>query len=182
MPPPHTGEPGDPRRPDRSAPPEGPDTPETGVDVGAPIEAVWSVVADPRTYPLWLVGARRIRSVDEGWPSPGTAFHHTVGWLAVRLRDRTEVVSADPPRRLVLRAHLSVLGSATVTIDLVERNGTTHVAMTEAPHDGPLRGLWRFGARNLLKLSLWGRNRRSLGRLETGIEDGVIVGVAPPRG
>lgn len=150
-----------------------------GADVAAPLERVWAVVVDPRTYPLWLVGAQRIRGIDEGWPTPGTAFHHTVGWTPLRLADRTEVVSVDPERELVLRAHLSALGSATVTIHLEEQRGVTHVDLSEAPHDGLIGGLWHFGARHAMRLGLWGRNGRSLQRLASGIEDGVIIGHVP---
>ena len=41
---------------------------------------IFSVLLDPYTYPEWLVGAQRIRSVDDAWPEPGTAFHHVVGF------------------------------------------------------------------------------------------------------
>ena len=39
-------------------------------------EAVFEVLDDPYAYPRWVVGARRIRSVDAGWPAVGSRFHH----------------------------------------------------------------------------------------------------------
>ena len=151
--------------------------PSARTTVAAPLEEVWAVVADPRTYPSWLVGAQRIRSVDPGWPRPGTSFHHTIGCAPLRLRDRTDVVSVEAPHRLVLRPHLSVLGTATVTIALrVDDEGATVVEISEAPHSGPMGGMWHLGARNLMRLGLWGRNAKSLQQLEAGVEDGTIVG------
>ncbi len=37
-------------------------------------------MTDPTTYPEWLLGARAIRDVDEGWPEAGTAFRHVIGF------------------------------------------------------------------------------------------------------
>ena len=34
-------------------------------------ERVWSVLADGWLYPLFVVGASRMRDVDEGWPAVG---------------------------------------------------------------------------------------------------------------
>ena len=32
---------------------------------------VWDVLGDGWLYPLWVVGASRIRDVDDGWPAEG---------------------------------------------------------------------------------------------------------------
>ena len=154
-----------------------PSAPSARTTVGAPLDEVWAVVSDPRTYPQWLVGARQIRAVDDRWPEPGTSFHHTIGWAPLRLRDRTDVVSVDAPHELVLRPHLSVLGTATVTIGLQpDGEGGTVVEISEAPHAGVIGRLWHVGARNLVRVGLWGRNTKSLQQLEVGVEDGTIVG------
>lgn len=151
--------------------------PSARTTVGAPVDEVWAVISDPRTYPEWLVGARRIRAVDDDWPAPGTSFHHTIGWAPLRLRDRTDVVSVDAPRELVLRPHLSVLGTATVRIGLQPDDaGGTVVDISEAPHAGLIGRLWHVGARNLMRVGLWGRNTTSLHQLEAGMEDGTLVG------
>src|SRR4051812_41318490 len=52
---------------------------------------IFSVLLDPYTYPEWLVGAQRIRSVDDAWPEPGTAFHHVVGFGPIKVADSTRV-------------------------------------------------------------------------------------------
>lgn len=72
----------------------------------------------PETYPIWLVGADAIRSVDPGWPAPGTRFHHTVGVWPFHVRDHTESMAVDPPRTFVLsvRATPFVRGEVTFTV------------------------------------------------------------------
>ena len=42
-------------------------------------EQVFAVLQDGWTYPGWVVGATRMREVDEGWPAPGTKLHHSFG-------------------------------------------------------------------------------------------------------
>ena len=47
-------------------------------------EQVFAVLNDGWTYPLWVVGASRIRDVDHGWPAPGSKLHHSFGvWPAL---------------------------------------------------------------------------------------------------
>ena len=67
-------------------------------------DRVWDVLADGWLYPLWVVGATRMREVDDGWPAPGTRLHHSVGVWPVVINDDTEVLECDPGKRLVLRA------------------------------------------------------------------------------
>ena len=45
----------------------------------APPDQVWAVLADGWLYPLWVVGASRMRDVDDHWPAPGARLHHSVG-------------------------------------------------------------------------------------------------------
>ncbi len=51
----------------------------TSRPVSATPEQVWSVLADGWLYALFVVGAARMRDVDEGWPAVGTKLHHSVG-------------------------------------------------------------------------------------------------------
>jgi uncharacterized protein YndB with AHSA1/START domain len=166
-------------RHDRPSPDERPDAdaPVTETTIDASMERVWGAVVDATTYPQWLVGAQQIRATDDDWPEPGSSFHHTVGAGPLRLRDRTEVVSIDPPHQLVLRAYLSMFGSATVTIDVDDQSPhRTRLRMTEAPASGIMRTLWRLGGRQALRLTLWGRNVESLEQLKDGIEQRRIEG------
>ncbi len=61
-------------------------------------EQVWKVLSDGWLYPLWVVGATRMRDVDEGWPAVGTRLHHSVGSWPLMLDDTTEVLESARAR------------------------------------------------------------------------------------
>jgi uncharacterized protein YndB with AHSA1/START domain len=125
-------------------------------------EAVWGVLADADGYEYWVVGSKAIRDADPGFPSPGTRFHHTIGFGPLTLRDHTEVLDAEPPRSLRLRTKGRPLGVATVTVRLTPEKGGTTVEMVEHPA-GPFAVL---GLNPLLHAVTKLRNARSLMRLE----------------
>src|SRR4051794_4430102 len=127
-----------------------------------PPEAVWDVLADPAGYEYWVSGSKRIRDADPGFPAVGTRFHHTVGFGPLTLNDHTEVLEAEPPRCLTLRAKGRPLGTAKVTLRLDAADGGTVVHISERP-DGPYAPLALSPAVHVLtKL----RNAESLARLE----------------
>src|SRR4051794_18933898 len=103
----------------------------TARDIAAPIDAVWEVLADARCYDRWVVGAKEVRAVEDGWPAAGSRFHHSVGWGPVTLQDDTKSLAAEPPHRLVMEARGRPLGRARVELVLTPRNGATHVTMGE---------------------------------------------------
>jgi uncharacterized protein YndB with AHSA1/START domain len=98
-----------------------------------PPEAVWDVLADPAEYGHWVVGSKHIRDADDGFPAPGTRFHHAVGVGPLTVRDHTEVVASERPRRLQLRAKARPLGTATVIMEMVPEDDGTTVRMVERP-------------------------------------------------
>ena len=98
---------------------------------------VWDVLSDGWLYPLWVVGATRMREVDDGWPAPGTRLHHSVGTWPVVIDDVTEVVDSQAETRLVLRAHAWPAGRADVTIRLQPNGTDTDVVMEEQAASGP---------------------------------------------
>src|SRR5689334_3216079 len=105
---------------------------------GSP-QDVWDVLADGWLYPLWVVGATRMRAVDDDWPEGGARLHHSVGvWPAV-LDDNTEVVSAAPPRRLELRAKGWPFGEADVVIEVEPDSAGSLVRIHEEIASGPGR-------------------------------------------
>ncbi|HWG55197.1 MAG TPA: SRPBCC domain-containing protein [Gaiellaceae bacterium] len=132
------------------------------IEIAAPPETVFDVLADPALYGYWVVGARVIRGADDGFPAPGTRLHHTVGVGPLSLRDHSTVVESERPKRLVLDANLGPIGSALVTLDLIENDGGTRVVMTERASRGiPARLAQRVG-----DALLRGRNTVSLERLK----------------
>ncbi|HYO40260.1 MAG TPA: SRPBCC family protein [Nocardioidaceae bacterium] len=100
-------------------------------------EKVWAVLADGWLYPLWVVGATRMRDVDAAWPQQGSKIHHSAGvWPAV-LDDNTEVLDSDPGRMLRLRARGWPIGEAEVTITLTPSGANTLVEIAEKAVSGP---------------------------------------------
>jgi uncharacterized protein YndB with AHSA1/START domain len=130
--------------------------------IPAPPETVWRVLADPKSYAYWVVGSKRIRDADPGWPAPGSRFHHTVGVGPLTVDDHTESLAADPPRRLVLRAMARPIGLAKVEIELEPERDGTCVTLTENP-TGIQRPLAYFPP---LQALTWVRNAESLARIE----------------
>lgn len=124
-------------------------------------EQIWAVLADGWLYPLWVVGATRMREVDEGWPAPGTRLHHSVGTWPLTLDDRTEVEESVPGARLKLNAHAWPAGRADVTITLKPKGDDTEVVMEEQAVSGPGALVPRVAQDPLLT---W-RNVESLRRL-----------------
>jgi uncharacterized protein YndB with AHSA1/START domain len=124
-------------------------------------DAVWRVLADGWLYPLWVVGASRIRQVEDAWPSPGSKIHHSVGlWPAV-LNDDTEVIECVPESLLALRARAWPSGEATVTVRLEAQGAATRVCLEEDVTAGPAR----LVPQPLRAPALTWRNRESLRRL-----------------
>jgi hypothetical protein len=65
---------------------------------------------------VWVVGASRMRDVDDGWPAPGTKLHHSFGVWPLVLDDTTEALEIEPGQRLVLEARGWPVGKARVEI------------------------------------------------------------------
>lgn len=105
----------------------------------AAVEDVFDILVRPETYPEWLVGAREIRSVDAGWPSVGSCFHHRVGLIGpITVADSTEVLAIEEPRRLVLEVRARPFGRGRVTfsledVPLVDGRPCTRITLDEVP-------------------------------------------------
>lgn len=100
-------------------------------------EKVWSVLSDGWLYPLWVVGASRMREVDDSWPAKGSLLHHSVGTWPALLDDNTEVLEAQPLSLLKLRARTWPAGSANVVIRLNAVGTDTEVTIEEDVANGP---------------------------------------------
>ncbi|MGH9107531.1 MAG: SRPBCC family protein [Acidimicrobiales bacterium] len=156
--------------------------------VHAPPGAVWSVLADGHAYDQWVVGTRRVRSVEPGWPAPGTSIHFTAGVGPVRIEDRTTSRICEEGRHLELEAHGAAFGSARVAIHILPWGDDSVVVLDEHP----LRGSRILYENPLVELALTLRSRRMLGQLaavverratRSGAEQGGREGrAAPPAG
>jgi hypothetical protein len=124
-------------------------------------EDVFSVLADGWVYPLWVVGAARIRDVDAGWPAVGSRIHHSVGAWPALLDDTTSVMELDPGRRIRLRARAWPGGEAKVVIDVEPLDEGCRVTITEQAVRGPATWVPKV----LQDVGLHPRNVESLRRL-----------------
>lgn len=107
--------------------------------VDASPQQVWEILADGWMYPLWVVGATRMRAVDDNWPQVGSKIHHSAGvWPAV-IDDDTEVLEVEPLRRLVLKAKGWPFGTADVVLELEDAGAQTRVRIHEDAAEGPGR-------------------------------------------
>lgn len=127
-----------------------------------PITTVFDALADPWTYPEWLVGAKEMRSVEFGWPAPGTSFHHRVGLAGpLTVADHSTSLEVQAPTLLVLEVRARPAGRARVTFRLTATTpSTTTVEFSEVPI-GPARLMTPVAAPLALV-----RNTRSLEHLE----------------
>lgn len=126
-----------------------------------PPEAVFAVLADGWTYPSWVVGASRMRGVDEDWPEPGSAIRHSVGVWPALIDDETEVVEWDAPHRAVFLARGWPIGEARIVLEVQPHAEGSVVRMHEYAVRGPLQYVPRW----LTDLPLDMRNREALTRL-----------------
>ncbi|KRF34295.1 SRPBCC family protein [Nocardioides sp. Soil805] len=105
--------------------------------VHATPEKVWEVLSDGWVYPVWVVGAARMREVEDTWPAVGSRLHHSVGLWPLLIDDNTEVLESDPGRSLTLRARGWPLGEAQIVIRLLPVGAETEVRIAEEPVSGP---------------------------------------------
>jgi uncharacterized protein YndB with AHSA1/START domain len=154
--------------------------PTNEIEIDAPPEAVFDVLADPRSYARWVVGSRKVHSADPEWPAPGAVFEHTQGFGPLAfVRDSTCVLQNTRPTLLRLRVQARPLSVAHVTLRLTRSDVGTHVVMEEGPAEW-----WSVVTMNpltdpFLKL----RNAESLRRLKRLAEgaDPMPAGDLPPR-
>jgi hypothetical protein len=125
-------------------------------------EDVFAVLDDGWSYPLWVVGAARIRDVDAGWPAVDTRIHHSVGTWPVLVDDTTSVVRREAPRLLRLRARAWPGGEAEVVIE-VEAQGPERTLVTMS--EEAVRGPARLVPKPIESALLDARNKESLRRL-----------------
>lgn len=100
-------------------------------------DKVWEVLEDGWLFPLWVVGACRIRGVDASWPAPGSRLHHSVGVWPAAFDDHTESLACDTGERLELQARAWPLGEARVLITLQPDDQGTEITLEEDVTHGP---------------------------------------------
>lgn len=133
---------------------------------------VFAALRDGACYADWVVGTRKIRDVDSGWPAPGTAIHYTVGYGPLRKDDRTESLAFVPDARLELEARAWPVGTAGIVLTVLRTGEGTEVSIEEAPRRGPMKMLHNPVLDLLIKL----RNVETLRRLENVVREHARAG------
>lgn len=129
-------------------------------------DQVWEVLADGWLYPLFVVGASRMREVDAGWPAVGTRLHHSVGTWPLLVDDTTEVLALDEGRHLRLEARAWPAGRGHVDFTLRSSGEGTLVTLEEDAVGGP--GV--LVPKPLRDVQLHARNTETLQRLAFVVE------------
>ncbi|MCW2765488.1 MAG: hypothetical protein JWO11_1447 [Nocardioides sp.] len=129
--------------------------------VAATPDQVWDVLSDGWLYPVWVVGASRMREVDDRWPAAGAQLHHSVGAWPLLLDDTTEVVECHPGSMLRLRAHARPFGTAEVVLRLQATGPDTEIVMEE----DAVSGAGRLVPKPVRDVQLTWRNVEALRRL-----------------
>jgi uncharacterized protein YndB with AHSA1/START domain len=129
-------------------------------------EQVWEVLADGWLYPLWVVGASRMREVDAEWPATGARLHHSVGSWPLLLDDSTEVLDVQPGSMLTLKARAWPAGAAEVRLHVRPSGSETEVVIEEDAVEGPATLM----PKSLRDVQLRWRNVETLRRLAYIVE------------
>jgi hypothetical protein len=128
----------------------------------SPAEDVWKVMANGWLYSSWVVGASRIRAVDDHWPEAGAGLHHSVGAWPLLIDDSTRVTAVQPGRSLELVARGWPIGEAKVVITLEDLGTQCRVTIAEDAIRGPGKLVPQILRRPLIDV----RNTETLKRLE----------------
>lgn len=128
----------------------------------SPAAHIWKVIADGWLYSGWVVGASRIRAVDDTWPQAGSRLHHSVGAWPLVINDSTQVTGVEPGKSLELVARGWPMGEAKVAITLEDRGDQCLVTIAEDAIRGPGKRVPKV----LRDPAISVRNRETLKRLE----------------
>jgi carbon monoxide dehydrogenase subunit G len=109
---------------------------ENEIEIQAPPERVWAVLADPQCFDDWVVGAQNVRDADASWPAVGSKLHHSTGVGPLTVDDETAVEISEAPTRLVLLAQVGAAGAFRVTLELRAAAAGTTLSMREEAVEG----------------------------------------------
>lgn len=98
---------------------------------------VFDILEDGWSYATWVVGAARIREVEEAWPEPGSRIHHSVGAWPLLISDTTSVEEFDRPHTILLTVRAWPAGEGRVRISCEPEETGTRVTIEEDASSGP---------------------------------------------
>lgn len=98
---------------------------------------VFAVLGDGWSYGGWVVGAARVRAVDQAFPEVGTSIHHSVGVWPLTVNDVTTVEEFAPDHRLVIKVRVWPAGAGRVEFVATTRPDGCLLEMREKAVEGP---------------------------------------------
>jgi uncharacterized protein YndB with AHSA1/START domain len=103
------------------------------IDIAAPVSSVWHALTDPDVIASYFFGTR----VETDW-KPGSPIVWRGEYQGRPYEDKGEILEADTNRRLAVTHFSPMTGLPdepqnyhTVTYDLQERDGTTHLSLSQ---------------------------------------------------
>ena len=120
-----------------------PDPIRTSIDIAAPIERVWGLLADIEGQPAWMHDLRDVRIETPGPVGVGTRATGRVRVFGIGVEDPVEVTAFDAPTHFAIRHAGLVGGSGDIRLEPGD-DGATRVTWEETlvapglPHLGGL--------------------------------------------
>jgi uncharacterized membrane protein len=115
---------------------------ESLIVIDAPIERVWSVVADIEGQPRWMHDMKSVRMLTPGPVGVGTRGESTIRMLGISVNDPVMVTEFQPPTRFAIRHDGRVSGRGLITLERGADGTTTivrwseHLVLPAFPHLG----------------------------------------------
>ncbi len=101
------------------------------VVIDAPIDRVWSVVADIERQPTWMLEMKSVRLLTPPPIGVGTRGEATVRILGISVTDPVTITEFSPPTRFSVRHEGTFQGGGTITLESGADGTTTIVRWDE---------------------------------------------------
>lgn len=108
------------------------------INIDAPVDAVFSLVADPANWPKFITGLIEVRGIDFGTMTKGSSFGWTYRIRGFTVKGKGTVVEFDSGRALTLRMHSMMPLEKTICF---EEFGAGTKLIAEVGHRSPGKAL-----------------------------------------
>jgi uncharacterized protein YndB with AHSA1/START domain len=105
---------------------------ETFVVVDAPIQRVWSEIADVEGQPRWMRDLKRVRLLTPGPIGVGTRADGTVGIVGIRVHDPVTITRFEPPTAFAISHDGAFGGRGLLTLEPGADGSSTIVRWQES--------------------------------------------------
>lgn len=104
---------------------------ESLIVIDAPIERVWSVIADIEGQPRWMTDMKSVRILTPGRVGVGTRAEATIRMFGISVTDPVTVADFRPPTRFAVRHEGLMSGTGVITLEPGTDGSTTIVRWEE---------------------------------------------------